>query len=147
MPKGATRAVGRRRARAVGACTGRRRQWRRATRLARGGEARGLLYAAQRVQGDEGVMVEMLAVLRRLEGRAYGGDTADRPPVRCVRARTAALTSGCLGRAHVGARDLGTWRASGGAWPGEARSRTPEPAAGGARRSGPPAFHWCQLRK
>jgi hypothetical protein len=68
-------------------------------------------------------MGEMLAVLRRLGARAYGGDTADGPPVRGVRARTAALTSGRLGRARGGARDLGTGRASGGAASGRAVAR------------------------
>jgi hypothetical protein len=47
--------------------------------------------------------------------RKYGGDTADGPPVRGVRARTAALTPGCLGTGRVGARGsrdgacLGQW--------------------------------------
>jgi hypothetical protein len=67
-------------------------------------ETGGLLYVAQRDQGDEGVMGEMLAVLRRLGARAYGGGTADGPPVRGVRARTAALASGRLGTGRVGAR-------------------------------------------
>jgi hypothetical protein len=54
-------------------------------------------------------------VLQRSGGRAYGGDAAVGPAVRGVRARTAALTPGCLGTGRVGARGsrdgacLGHW--------------------------------------
>jgi hypothetical protein len=50
-PRGATRVVDRRRARAVSSSTGRRRQWRRAARggVRRGGK--GLLYAARLFRG------------------------------------------------------------------------------------------------
>jgi hypothetical protein len=48
-------------------------------------------------------MCEMLAVARRLGARAYGGGIADGPPVRGVRARTAALALGLLGTGCVGA--------------------------------------------
>jgi hypothetical protein len=117
VPKGATRAVGQRQARAVSASTGRRWQWRWAARLARGGEAKGLLYAARRVQGDEGVTAEMLAVLRRRHrrrtagprhARAYGGADLGAPRAGCVGARGLGLrvprAVRASGRAGAGVR-------------------------------------------
>jgi hypothetical protein len=112
-PKEATRAAGRRRARAGEACTERRRPWRRVARVARGGGTGGLIYVAPRDQ--------ILAVLQRLRASAYGGGTADGTPVRGVRARTAALTpgrlrTGCAGGAgprdgaRLGRRGLGRRR-------------------------------------
>jgi hypothetical protein len=70
--------------------------------VVRGGGTTGLKYAAQRAQGDVGVPGEMPAVLRRLGARAYGGGTADGPPVRDVRTRTAARASGLLGTGRAG---------------------------------------------
>jgi hypothetical protein len=64
----------------------------------------------------------MLRRTTALGRRAYGGDTADGPPVRSVRARTAALTSGRLGTGRVGARDHGMALSSTGV--GGARVRT-----------------------
>jgi hypothetical protein len=49
----------------------------------------------------------MPAVLRRLGHRAYGGNTADGPPVRGACARTAALRRG-LGAPRAGRR-VGAW--------------------------------------
>jgi hypothetical protein len=58
----------------------------------------------------------MLAVLRRVEARAYGGDTADGPAVRGVCARTAARTPGRLGMERAGGagpRDGAPWAGRG----------------------------------
>jgi hypothetical protein len=101
-------------------------------RVARGGGTGGLLYASPRDHGDVGVPGEMPAVIRRLGARAYGGGIAD-PPVRGVRARTAALTprrlgTGCVGGAgprdgaRLGRRGLGQ------------RGRGRRSKAGGGRR-------------
>jgi hypothetical protein len=51
-------------------CHRRRRQWRRAARVARGGERRGLYTRLGRPVGDTLVTAEDAAVLRRVEARA-----------------------------------------------------------------------------
>jgi hypothetical protein len=64
--------------------------------------------------------------------RAYGGDTADRPSVRGVRARTAALTPGRLGLRALG-RGASGWSMPRPVWPRAVRAWTPGQgrAAGG----------------
>jgi hypothetical protein len=52
--RGATGVVDRRRARAVSSSIGRRRQWRRAARMARGGRARGFYMRLGASVGDGG---------------------------------------------------------------------------------------------
>jgi hypothetical protein len=79
----------------------------------------------------------MLAVLRRLEARVYGGGTADGPPVRGVRARTTTRASGLLGTGALGTRGLGMERlgpgvASGGVG-ADAGARPAVGGDGGAR--------------